>query len=253
MICPECKREYVTGINECSDCKIALVEELPSQLEVPPGRKLEYATLFSIIGISYNFVVRNIGTFFPGLFKNLTVVRVSESLSFLASLTLLFFFISFYGDYVKREQKKLKLASIFVVVGSTAMAILRVRGLLLIYKADVLPFLRGARFIRAVEPVIPWWNSIFILIFFYIFYRELHHEKQTTLIKPTLFAVMGSSIIALMSTFILHTYFYTRQVRWLADLPRKVIYSLFPISVFCVTTILYFFLVFYKEQRRRRL
>ena len=38
--CPECKYEYVNGIEKCPDCDAELVWELPTELppaEVPPG------------------------------------------------------------------------------------------------------------------------------------------------------------------------------------------------------------------------
>ncbi len=33
MICPDCGAEYVTGIEQCADCEIALVHEEPARTE----------------------------------------------------------------------------------------------------------------------------------------------------------------------------------------------------------------------------
>lgn len=46
MFCPKCKCEYREGFNFCSDCKIELVEHLPS--EELPSEEFEYSELVTI-------------------------------------------------------------------------------------------------------------------------------------------------------------------------------------------------------------
>ncbi|MFT5875495.1 MAG: hypothetical protein ACI8WT_004488 [Clostridium sp.] len=46
MFCPKCKCEYREGFNFCADCKIELVEELPS--EELPSEKFEFSELVTI-------------------------------------------------------------------------------------------------------------------------------------------------------------------------------------------------------------
>jgi len=106
----------------------------------------------------------------PGLFENLIVARISITTSFLASLTVVFFFVAFYTDYVEKEQTRLRFVSILTIIGSCIMTLLMTKGLLLIYNVNVLIYLTRSRYISAVEPVVPWVNSVFILLFFYVFY-----------------------------------------------------------------------------------
>ena len=67
--------------------------------------------------------------------------------------------------------------------------------------------------------------------------------------KATLLAIIGSSIATLERTFILFYYFYSREIKWFSDLPRKTAITFIPTSVFSFITILYFFLSFYREQK----
>jgi hypothetical protein len=50
MFCPKCKCEYREGFNFCSDCKIELVAELPSEelFVASPSKELEYLELVTI-------------------------------------------------------------------------------------------------------------------------------------------------------------------------------------------------------------
>jgi len=64
---------------------------------------LKKLTLLAIIGIIYIFNFRTIGTLIPSIFRNPQVVKIAGILSLLATLTLVFFFISFYRDYVQSE------------------------------------------------------------------------------------------------------------------------------------------------------
>ena len=45
MFCPQCRSEYREGYTECSDCKIALVSELPPE----PDSVLEYVELVTVL------------------------------------------------------------------------------------------------------------------------------------------------------------------------------------------------------------
>ena len=40
MFCPDCGAEYRQGFYECSDCQVALVDELPSEPEPESGERI---------------------------------------------------------------------------------------------------------------------------------------------------------------------------------------------------------------------
>jgi hypothetical protein len=208
--------------------------------------RLRRATLLAIIGISYTFALRTIGTFLPDIFRNLIVVQFTQIMSFLASLTIVFFFISFYKDYVERERIKLRNISILAIIGTSAMSLLHIKGLFIVFNVYTLSYLVKSHYIEAI---IPWVSSIFILLFFIFFHKETLRKGDIKLRKATLSATIGSSIGTLERTFVLFNYFYSREVRWFSDLSRKIQIIFIPIFVFSFIAILYFFLSFYKEQR----
>jgi len=214
--------------------------------------RLKKATLLAIIGISYAFILRTIGTFLPDIFKNLIVAQSIQILSFLASLTIVFFFISFYLDYVEQEQIKLKQASVLAIIGSSAMALVRIKGLLLVIFRRYISLYWLHYLIRSdyIGVVIPWVSSILILLFFIIFYKDILSQKKVELKIATLLAIIGSSISTLLLTFVLFNYLYPREIRWLLYSPGKIAIIFIPLSTFSFIAILYFFLCFYKEQKR---
>jgi len=208
--------------------------------------RLKKTTLLAIIGISYTFALRTIGTFLPDIFRNLIVVQFTQIMASLASLTIVFFFISFYKDYVEREQIKLRNVSILAIIGTSAMSLLHIKGLFIVFNVYTLSYLVKPHYIEAI---IPWVSSIFILLFFIFFHKETIQKGGKKLRKATLSAIIGSSIGTLERTFVLFNYFYSREVRWFSDLSRKIQIIFIPIFVVSFIAILHFFLSFYKEQQ----
>ncbi len=72
MYCPVCKSEYVNGAAVCADCGVPLIAELPPSAAPARLLTLRQATVLAMIGISYIFVLRTIGTFLPNLFREAT-------------------------------------------------------------------------------------------------------------------------------------------------------------------------------------
>ena len=209
---------------------------------------LNKATLSAMIGVSYIFISRTIGTFFPAVFRNHSTVKIAVILSLLASITVLVFYISFYQTYVQKKQKLLKNTSLLAIIGSLAVVLLYLKGLLLIYGVHIFPYPDSARYL---ESIIPWISAVFFLLFFIVFYRETLHEVGKSLSGAALLAIIGSSVATLLRTFVLLNYFYSRQFKWFSELFREMPAIFLPISAFMFFTVFYFFLCFYKEQQGR--
>jgi hypothetical protein len=78
-----------------------------------------------MIGISYTFVLRTIGTFLPDLFRNVYIFRTVETLSVFAGLTVLIFYVAFYRDLIRNRFAGLKTPTILVIIGVVATLLLR--------------------------------------------------------------------------------------------------------------------------------
>ncbi len=50
MFCPKCKDEFVEGINECPDCIVRLVKEMPAETE--PAYEPVYVELITVLETS---------------------------------------------------------------------------------------------------------------------------------------------------------------------------------------------------------
>ena len=57
MYCPKCRTQYVETVDECFDCKIPLVEELP---EETPLEKIKWVALTPLAGEIYAEMVEEV-------------------------------------------------------------------------------------------------------------------------------------------------------------------------------------------------
>ena len=57
MFCPNCGAEYVEGVKECADCRLALVPDLPPPGEAPFPKYEKILTIFNVGDIA---VIRSV-------------------------------------------------------------------------------------------------------------------------------------------------------------------------------------------------
>ena len=205
---------------------------------------LKKATLLALFGITYIFCLRTMGTLIPAIFMNPHLVKIAGVVSLFATLTIVFFFISFYKDYVQLGQATLQKASILAIVGSSIGFLREMKNVLPVFNVYILQHQSWAFHIDAFAP---WLNSVFILIFFIAFYGEMPHKEQIKLKKATFFAVIGTSIMALVRTIILSNYLYFEKFTWFTTYSQEMAFIFFPLFILGFVAVLYFLIVFYKE------
>jgi len=215
---------------------------------------LKKVTLWVAIGLVYNFVLRTAGTLLPGQFRNLIIARVTTILSLLATLTMVLFFVYFVKEYIQKEQAKLQRASVLAIVSISAVFLLQIKGLFLVFERslvhlyDISPYLLRLVQPHSLEPMVVWASSILILVFFTVFHKETVLQKRLKLQKATLIAAIGSAIAVLVRTFVLFNFLFSRQARWFTDLPKTMALVFFPAVIFSFLANLYFLISFYLEQ-----
>lgn len=211
--------------------------------------RLRKATLLAIIGISYLFALRAIRTFLPTVFTNFLITKVTGTVSLFASLAIVVFFIYFYKDYVRREQIKLRMATILVILVSLAGLVVQVQSLSLIFNVNVVRY--PVMICGHIDAIIPLFSAIFMLAFFVVFYRETSGKEFRRLKKATSLAVIGASFLTLLQIFVLFNYLYYLRSGRSTDLVsnKTIAFSIgIPIVLFWFVASLIFFISFYKVQ-----
>jgi len=209
------------------------------------------ATLSATIGISYVFILRVIGTFFPTIFANPSITRVTGTISLLASLAMAVFFIYLYKDYLHKKQIRLRVTTILVVLVSLVGLLTQIRDLSIMFKVNISAY--PVMIHHYIETIVPLFGAILMLIFFIIFYQEISDKELVKLRKATSLAIIAASARTSLQAFVLFNYFYYLQFGHPTDLTsnKMIILSLsIPIILFWLWGILIFFISFYKLQKQ---
>jgi hypothetical protein len=212
---------------------------------------LRKATLLAIIGLCYTFALKGAGTIFPEVFRNITVARAVEATSFLASLTVVLFFVSFYINYVRPDRILLKRSTLAATIGVMAVSLLQlIRLSVVFFERYLSPGLVWAlQAPHLVKLLVPWAAFVLVLFFFLIFHKETQGENKGRLKIATFWGIIGSSSGALVRTFVLFNFLYSEQVGWFFNPFARMLVVLIPFVVISFVASLFFLLSFYREQR----
>ncbi len=208
--------------------------------------KLKRATLAAIIAICVLFVSKTLATFFPDAFKQLGVARITLTLSTLASLAIVYFYYLFYRDYARVDHPALRKVSLLAAIGAGAIALLYIKGFMLVFDLYVTRFLLQS---HLLESIVPWLASIISLVFFIVYLNETPGLEKPRLKKAIRLAVIGSAVGIIERTIVFYNYLQVWESPYASGLPHAAQMAFIPFIIFAVGALLYFFVVFYQEQR----
>jgi len=219
--------------------------------------KLKSITLLTIISISYLFFIRTINTFIPLLFTQELIGKTIQSLSFIAHLIVLVFYLKFLFEYVPNERRFLYWVSILSVVNAVLMSLLYFRGIIIFFPdLDNLIYTHWPTLFQIIHspqyllysPFIGWINSLILLIFFMGFYKESPDIHRISLQKATRYALWGSLVLLIINSGFFTLQIFAGGMSWL--LPYSAVISLIFLPIFTLVFItkFNFFLQFYRIQ-----
>lgn len=204
---------------------------------------LKKVTLLTVIAILYNFVYRVVATVFPALFNGVVTVGIIVTMSLLAALVILLFFVYFYRTFT--ENSRLKRAAIFGIVASSGLILMKIKTLLSIFGdfQYMLP-------VMYIEQIIFMASSILILLFFVMLYKEIQHTQKISLKKAVLLALIGSIVSIFLLVMTIVNYLNNGALMLFAGSSWVVMVILIGLYSFGFFTSFYFFTTFYRLQEQ---
>jgi len=246
MYCPQCRAEYKARIEECADCKVPLVSELPPKPFSSPVLRLKKATLITIIATSYIFITRTLNTFIPDLFSNLRVAQINSALSLLAALGVFFFFVYFLREYVPDKSNVLKNGASAGIAGASLLVLLHIKELFLLFSRYPSFGLLKSDYCNVLSPLIV---ASLILVFFVMFYKDIIRKNQHRLKNALLLAIVGSAVGVIAQVLVVLNYIVSGTYTTLNILFSVMPFLFLPMVLITYATGIYFFSVFYLEQK----
>lgn len=206
----------------------------------------QYAAFMAALGTAYFFLLRFLGSVAPGLFTGIPLLKLASVLSVFASAAVLYFYIAFLRDYVRKDQNRLRKAAIWAVGGHFVLMVMYFGQMHNILGWRILPELFAARWYGDATPFFPWLALACVLVFFLVFSLEKSHGEKGRLPRAKLAALAGTGLSLVLRSIILAVYLTEGTVRWTADLPASLNFLTFSLMAASFLALEFFFLSFYK-------
>lgn len=207
--------------------------------------RLKIATILAIIGLTTTFLTKVIGVLAPSFFSNIAVMKALGIISLFSFFLVILFFMIFLIDFVNKEQSLLKIASILIIVGSSAVFILFIKFLLTLFK--IIPSIYYYAKPGLLEALIPGIVSIITLFFFIAFYKEMMAKMAFHLKLATILVIVGSLITAILKSIVFINYFSSGIFSWFLAPFQTFPAIVLILSLYWFLTYLYFYVTFYRE------
>ena len=205
--------------------------------------KLPKITYLLILSLVASFSMRFMGTFFPAIFHDSHVVRITIFIHAFFMLSQLLFFIFFLFSFAKNRVWPLKIISFLAILGSFAALLIYIKNFGIVFDLEILQLIIIDKYLHASIPVV---NSIFQLLFFIVFKRILTDDEQISLTRPIIAAIIGAGTFLFLHLTFLLNLFQLPMLTWLQQLSRLVAVFTFPFMGLAAVLMLYFYIRFYQ-------
>jgi len=207
---------------------------------------LKQATLAAIIALCVILATKTLATLFPIEFGRHSVARVTITLTALAGLVVAYFYYRFYRDYAREDQRALRRVSLLAAIAAAAMAVLYIKGFLIVNELFVIGFLERMRFL---DSVVPWLAWVIYMEFFIVLRGVVKRTENSRLQRAVRMALIGSVVMVAERTLMLYSHHQFSAFDRTAGLPESVYMAAIPFILFAAGSVIHFFVEFYRDQR----
>jgi len=208
--------------------------------------RLKISIILVIIGTIATFSTRLLGTFNPRLLQNSAILKSFGIISLLSILAIIAFFIFFLIDFVKKEQVLLKIGSILMIIGSSAIFLLFLKAVFTLFR--VFPQIYYFAKAGQLEAVVPCVNAAFALFFFIAFLKETLNQVGVPLKLATILIIASALTNLVLKSVVMTNFFSSGGFNWFISLFAKHQIIIAVISIFWFLTSLFFYIMLYREQ-----
>jgi hypothetical protein len=211
---------------------------------------LKNITLLALIGFSYFFIMRLIGTFFPEINYNFTWLKIELIINFFAHFSITLFFVFFLKDFIPDDEITLMNITILTFLGTLTLLIVNtLNGLSSLFSISLDHSFTG----RYLVNMIIWIVGFIMVIFFLYFSQHLYKKNQSGLYKTASLAFAGTIVaFILRSINMLNYYFHGSTGRIFLDLKQNALIIPGAILVlFSYFSLIAFMVHFYKSLNKK--